>query len=271
MADFVGISYGTIAEQVFMLRHPGRVRTMTLISGSPLNIPVYQRAPGNSRMALDYVFALCARQLACHQAFPHLAADWAARGPRSASPPGWSRPQSPTKTTMRLDQDGLADLAYQTLFTGDIGPIPVVVHTLATARNKAAAMISVANAFPAAPSSGGANQMLFYAFRCDEPWASAPPAALSDQRGSFAYHTDLEDALWYQDVCLLIPKSAAAVGDAQPTVSTVPVLAFNGAYDPIEQPRNWAGAQEFFPTAARSPCPARDTTPTPAGEPAPAR
>ena len=29
--------------------------------------------------------------------------------------------QSPTKTTMRLDQDGLADLAYQTLFTGGIG------------------------------------------------------------------------------------------------------------------------------------------------------
>jgi len=107
-------------------------------------------------------------------------------------------------------------------------------------------MVSVADAFPAGPS-GGVNQMLFYAFRCDEPWASAPPAALSDQRGSFAYHIDLEAALWYQYVCPLIPKSAAAVGDEQLTVSTVPVLAFNGAYDPVEQPRNWAGAQEFFP------------------------
>ncbi len=321
-ANFVGISYGTIAEQVFLLRHPGRVRTMTLISGSPLNIPVYQRAPGNSQLVLDYVFALCARQLACHQAFPQLAADWAALWASVGTSP-WVVPaaQSPAKTTMRLDQDGLADLAYQTLFTGDIGPIPVVVHTLAAARNKAAAIISVAKAFPAGPSGGGANQMLFYAFRCDEPWASAPPAALSGQRGSFAYHTDLElgggpdghqeshagssrsgdlepapgpdllnrllagtlpavgrstrvdmrgpvigdlrhlglldiqpylrlggsDALWYQDVCPLIPKSAAAVGDAQLTVSTVPVLTFNGAYDPIEQPRNWAGAQEFFP------------------------
>ena len=32
-ANFVGISYGTTAEQVLMLRHPARVRTMTLISG----------------------------------------------------------------------------------------------------------------------------------------------------------------------------------------------------------------------------------------------
>lgn len=81
----------------------------------------------------------------------------------------------------------------------------------------------------------------------DEPWASAPPAALSGQRGSFAYQSDLETARWYQYVCPLIPKSAAAVGHEQLTVSTVPVLAFNGAYDPIEQPRNWAGAQQFFP------------------------
>jgi hypothetical protein len=29
-------------------------------------------------------------------------------------------------------------------------------------------------------------------------------------------------------------------------VSRVPVLAFNGASDPIEQPRNWAGARKFF-------------------------
>ena len=25
------------------------------------------------------------------------------------------------------------------------------------------------------------------------------------------------------------------------------MLAFNGAYDPVEQPRNWAGAQQLFP------------------------
>jgi hypothetical protein len=27
----------------------------------------------------------------------------------------------------------------------------------------------------------------------------------------------------------------------------VPLLAFNGVYDPIEQPRNWAGAQQLYP------------------------
>ena len=61
------------------------------------------------------------------------------------------------------------------------------------------------------------------------------------------YQTDLGSAQWWQYVCPLIPKSAAAAGHEQLTVSTVPLLAFNGAYDPIEQPRNWAGAQKVFP------------------------
>ena len=54
-ANLMGISYGTTVEQVFLLRHPARVRTMTLISGSPLNIRLFNFAPGNSQLALDYV------------------------------------------------------------------------------------------------------------------------------------------------------------------------------------------------------------------------
>ncbi|HEV2256479.1 MAG TPA: alpha/beta hydrolase [Streptosporangiaceae bacterium] len=264
-ANFVGISYGTIAEQVFLLRHPGRVRTLTMISGSPLNVPVYQRAPGNSQLALDHVFALCQSQAACHGAFPHLAADWAAlRASVGKSPVVIPAAQSPTGTTLRLDQDWFAGKVYDALFTGDIGPLPVMLHTLAVATDKVAAMLTLTKAFPAAPSSGGANQMLFYAFRCDEPWSSVPPATLSGQRGSFAYQSALQTARWYQYVCPLIPKSAAAVGHEQLTVSMVPVLAFNGAYDPIEQPQNWAGARQVFPDSLHVTLPGQghDTTNT---------
>ena len=251
-ANFVGISYGTIAEQVFLLRHPRQVRTLTMIGGSPLNIPVYQRNPENAQLALDHVFALCESQPACHQAFPHLAADWAALWASLGKSP-WVLPaaQSPTGNTEHLDQATIADHLYQAMFTGDIGAIPGLVHTLGAATNKIAALASVSKALQGSglstASGGGVNQMLFVAFRCDEPWASDPPATLSGQGGSFYYQTALEAAQFYQYVCALIPKSAAAVGHEQLTVSTVPVLAFNGAYDPIEQPRDWAGAQAFFP------------------------
>jgi pimeloyl-ACP methyl ester carboxylesterase len=52
-ANLVGISYGTTAEQVFLARHPERVRTMTLLSGTLLDVPVLERFPENAQRALD--------------------------------------------------------------------------------------------------------------------------------------------------------------------------------------------------------------------------
>ena len=251
--NLMGISYGTDAEQVFLLRHPDRVRTMTLLSGSPLNIRLFNFAPRNSQLALDHVFAVCESQPVCHQAFPHLTADWAALWASVGKSP-WVLPaaQSPVKTTVHLDQDGLASWMYNAMYNGDIGPIPVLVHTLAAAKNKVAALASVISALLAAGelspgSGGGVNQMMVFEIRCTEPWQTVQPAALAGQRGSFQYQTNLESAQQWQFMCTLIPKSAAAVGQEQLTVSKVPVLAFNGVYDPIEQPRNWTGAQQLFP------------------------
>jgi pimeloyl-ACP methyl ester carboxylesterase len=70
-ADLIGGFYGPTAEQVFLLRHPGQVRTMTMLNATLLTIPMFEREAGNSQLALHYVFALCQSQLACHQAFPH--------------------------------------------------------------------------------------------------------------------------------------------------------------------------------------------------------
>lgn len=148
---------------------------------------------------------------------------------------------------MRVNEDALADAAYNALFAGNISPIPVVVHTLATASNKAAALAALIRAYPATPSDSGGNPMMYWAIVCGEPWFRDQPAALSDQRTSFAYQVDLEDARYQQYLCSLTPRSAAAVGHQRLTTSKVPVLAFNGAADPIEQPRNWAGARKVFP------------------------
>ncbi len=249
-ANLVGQSYGATLEQVFLLRHPGQVRTMTLISGTLLSIPVYEQQPGDTQLALNYVLALCERQRACHHAFPHLAAEWASLWASVGRSP-WVVPaaQSPTRTTLTLDQSGLEYAAYQALYTGNIGPIPVVIHTLSTAKNKAAAMIAIVKLMGNPGASGGNVSAIYYSIRCDEPWATDRPAALAIQRNSFAYETLLQDAQWWQYVCPLIPKSAAAIGDEQLTKSSVPVLAFNGDADPIDQPRNMTGAQQFWPNS----------------------
>jgi pimeloyl-ACP methyl ester carboxylesterase len=267
-ADLIGGSYGATAEQVFLLRHPGQVRTMTLMNGTLLTVPMFEREPGNSQLALDHVFALCESQPGCHQAFPHLAADWAALWASLGKSP-WVLPaaQSPTGKTERLDQNTLANSVYQALHASEIAPIPVIVHTLGAATNKLAAWISVAKALQAAGLSGtggGATPMMQYEILCAEPWASSTPAALSDQRGSFDYQNDLNTARWWQYVCPLIPKSAAAVASQQLTKSRVPVLAFSGDADPNDQPRNMAGAQQFWPDSRDITLPGQGHSVTPA-------
>ena len=156
--NLIGGSYGPTAEQVFLLRHPRQVRTMTMLNGSLLTIPMFEREPWNSQQALDQVFALCQSQPACHQAFPHLAADWAALWASLGDSP-WvlSATQSPTGKTERLDQDTLA------------------------------AWISVSKAAQAAGltgTGGGATPMMQYEIACAEPWASRQHAPPPDQRAS---------------------------------------------------------------------------------------
>jgi pimeloyl-ACP methyl ester carboxylesterase len=251
-ANLIGGSYGVTSEQVFLLRHPGQVRTMTMLNGSLLTVPMFEQEPANAQLALDYVIAGCATQPACHQAFPHLAADWAALWASLGKSP-WVIPaaESPTGKAERLDQDALANSVYQALHVSALAPIPVLVHTLATASNKVAALVSVYKAVQAAglagTGSGGSTPVMQYEIMCAEPWASDRPAALSDQQDSFYYQNGLASAQWNQFVCPLIPVSAAAVGSQRLTASRAPVLAFTGKADPNDQPRNMAGAQRFWP------------------------
>ncbi len=266
-ADLIGGSYGPTAEQVFLLRHPGQVRTMTLMNATLLTIPLYERAPANAQLALDYVFAECGSQPACHQAFPHLAADWAALWSSLGKAP-WIVPaaQSPTGQAVRFDQDTLADWIYQQLHASDLAPIPVIVHTLAAATDKAATLASVAKTVQAAGLAGtgdSATPMMYYEIRCAEPWASNSPAALAGQQGSFEYQQDLQTAQWWQYFCPLLPESAAAVGSQQLTVSRVPVLAFSGDADPADPLQNMAGMQQFWPDSRDIALPSQGHSVTP--------
>jgi len=250
--NLFGNSYGSVVAQVFLLRHPGRVRTMTLQSGFPLSARPLERGPADAEAALDYVFARCRAEASCQRAYPQLAADWTALWASAGrSPSQVPAARSPTGAAVRLDQDTLAFWMYQALFAGDESLVPVLVHTLAAGVGSVAALVTAIKALQGAGlplSSGGyPTEMMTYPIYCGEPWASQSPAALSGQQGSFAYQMYLRQAQWYGFVCPLMPKSAAAVGSQQLTVSRVPVLSFNGAGDPVAPAASLARAQRYWP------------------------
>jgi pimeloyl-ACP methyl ester carboxylesterase len=249
--NLVGHSYGATSAQVFLLRHPDRVRTMTLLSGTLLDVPFDEKIPWNAQQALDNVFAECERQAACHAAFPHLSEDWASLW-ASVSQAPWVVPAklAPNGQRTVLDADWVASSVHQLLMDATTQTaIPVLVHTLGAAKDKVAALLAITKAMPPAASAATTgNEMMAYAIRCNEPWARYDPAQVVG-KNSFEYHSDFEDAQWWQYVCTLIPKAGPAAGTEQLTRSPVPVLSLSGEEDPQDPPANMAGARAFWPNS----------------------
>lgn len=73
--NLYGVSYGATAAQVYLQRHPDKARTAILESGTLLGVPIYERLPAASQRALDLLFARCAADAGCQEAFPDPAAD----------------------------------------------------------------------------------------------------------------------------------------------------------------------------------------------------
>ena len=70
--DLVGASYGTIAAQVYMRKHPDHVRSALLVGVATPSIKqplLFARA---AQRALDLLFEDCASDSACHAAYPNL-------------------------------------------------------------------------------------------------------------------------------------------------------------------------------------------------------
>jgi pimeloyl-ACP methyl ester carboxylesterase len=250
-ANLVGISYGPTAEQVFLARHPNRVRTMTLLSGTLLDVPVLERLPQNAQLALDNVFAECERDTACEQAFTQIRTDWDALWSSVTAAP-WVVPadRSPDATEHVFDSTAIASAIHDLLFVATTHTqIPLIVHTLGASEDTVAAVLAIAAAHPDLADSGPADeQMVGYSIRCNEGWARFDPAQLVGT-DSFEYELRRDEAARWQAVCSHIPGAADNEEPASPPRSDVPVLALNGELDPQDPPANMAGAAAVWPNS----------------------
>lgn len=248
--NLYGGSYGATAAQVFQQMFPGRVRTMTLESGTLLSIPLYERFPLTSQQALDRVFARCAGDLVCHWAFPGLAAEWQKlRASLARHPVGLPAAMSPGRTPLRVDGYALASAVHQLLLAADRAVyIPLAIHSLYAAGSRPAAIAAVIRHMAAArllPSLGGPS-VIGYPIQCAEPWARFRPAQIIDP-ASYYYQNAQQDARWWRYVCALIPAPGAAAQYGPQRRSAVPVLMINGTADPQDPPANMTGAQAIWP------------------------
>ncbi len=246
--DLMGGSYGATAAQYYIRQHEEHVRSATLVVGSLLDIPVFERHALSGQHALDRVFDECLADDACKAAFPNIRQEFRDLWARMA--------EDPVTITFSDKSLGSATLNPQYL-------APVLWIMLKDAKNDGAIPLLIHRAYADNDWKGFAQfietegnvewwgpQIMEHVIRCYEKWARFDPdeaARLSE--GTYGKDFEVWLAKQQADVCKLTPVGVMPEGtDPQPS-SNVPVLIISSDVDPIDPPDNMAGAQAVFPNS----------------------
>ena len=249
-ANLYGGSYGATIAQVFQRRHPGMVRTMTLLGGTLLDVPIFERLPASSQAALDDVLARCRSDTACSTAFPRLTAEWQLLlADLRAAPVTVPAEPAPGGRPCVLTAELFAAAVHQLLLSADsAAQLPWLVHTLATTPDRASAVVGAAARLGDLFAGDDTFLVMTYVTRCNEAWARFDPDAVAaNGRNSYYLDAALANARYWDQACALLPPAGKAAEVEPPTVSQTPVLMINGSADPQDPPSSMAGAGQRWP------------------------
>lgn len=228
--DLFGASYGTRAALVYLRRHPGHVRAVLMHGSAPTDLRYPLTVPRDAQLALDGVFADCARDPGCHAAFPDPAAELEKSLRRLEAGPVRAPvldPATGEMTAVLLSRDryteALRALAYD---AGSASLIPVVVHRAAGGDFGPAAEEELAWRRSVEADSRGVH----LAVTCGEDVDFIePPEAVAAAQGSFMGPWRAADQ---KAACAVWPHRKLDRSYLDPVRSEVPLLVMNGEDDP---------------------------------------
>ena len=231
--NLYGASYGTRAALTYLRMFPERVRTVTLDAVVDSGFVMFMDAARDGQKSLDFFFARCAADQACHTTFPNLQTEFDEMLKRlEAAPVEITIPHPVTNRplTLTVTRRMLTNMVFNTLYSPDLVAIlPLAIHA-AYADGNYAPLISQAYLLDAGLYDG-----MFYAVTCteDAPMISPTEAEKLSQGSVFGNRT-----LDFANVCAKWPVQRGSVSAAfrAPVVSNVPVLIFSGEADPITPP-----------------------------------
>ena len=225
--DVIGSSYGATAAQVYAKLHPSSVRTLVLVAGTLIDVPIYDRWAVNAQRALDQLAEACASQPECRAAFPgwerqfgELVQAWNAHPVHGTS--GDEFASVVHVMLLRLDNAVSIPLVVSSAMKGDYGPLDRA-------------------------GSGDLNPRLglMTSIWCNEPWVGLDATGPWDTQFD-SYATARIAAFRHQ--CDSGPKRAEPRSLwTLPTRSSVPVIAFVGGADPQDPVTNLSGLKQHFP------------------------
>ena len=244
--NLYGGSYGATAAQVYLRNHEEHVRSVVLLSGTLLDVPIFEWFASNSQNALDLVFTRCEHSSRCSAAYSGVRSEFLDLLDILEQEPADVGLVDPlTNNPLWLTRSLFTEAVHSMLLGIETSRLlPRYIHEAHESRDFSpfAAYLQL--------GGGTGTAVMPMVIRCFEDWAAfSPERVTADGGDSYYLAAQIAAAQEQMQTCELLPSAREQARYAPATTSNVPVLLINGEADPQDPPRNVAGANQLWPNS----------------------
>jgi pimeloyl-ACP methyl ester carboxylesterase len=225
--NLVGVSYGTRVGLEYLRQYPQSVRRLVIDGVVPPDLSLLGT---NAQAALEGVFADCAKNTRCSNAYPDLAGTWKRLLDSTPRQFTYTNSRLLTSVTTKIAREDMIGMILKALYSPAMTSVLPYAITQAD-KGKLDALLTMTGSFNQ-PGPGGLTLGMHYSVWCGEAYTNPRPAnAITDQFTA-------RSAEMYDRICATWPR--ADIPKEFYTVPTAksPVLLLSGGIDPVTPIRN---------------------------------
>lgn len=226
--DLLGVSYGTIAAQVYIRRHAEHARSAFLVGVATPNIKQPLLFPRSAQHAMEMLYTDCAADAVCHSIFPDLQKEFEAVLHRFDKGPLTMRlvePVTGKKTDVKVFRSSFVERIRLAMYSTESQAfVPLIIHRAYLNDylpfEKAAIVLS-----PGADVSRG----VYFTITCSEGVRFISEGdVVSETRGTYV---GPERVIRHMQACQEWPQGEIPADYIEPVKSDVQVLMISGEVD----------------------------------------
>lgn len=233
--NLLAVSYGTLAAQVYMRRHPEQVRSAVLDGAVPLDTPVLLGMPTHTERALKLVLADCREQGPCASAFPGLERKLAQvldELEQNRVLEEFEHPRTGQRIRVDITRAGFTQVLAGALYGSSTSALlPLVIERAHAGDYGPLAAVGLRMARMSKSVSMG----LYLSVSCAEQLSGVDEATRREATAGLEIFDDHALAQLEQG-CARWPHASIDDGFHEPLESKVPTLLLSGRFDPVTPP-----------------------------------
>jgi pimeloyl-ACP methyl ester carboxylesterase len=234
--NLYGVSYGTLLALHVMRDHPQGIRSVILDAVVPTQTNFFIEAGQSAQRAFDTLFAACAADAACNEAYPTLEADFYGLYESLEAAPAtvdYNDPETGESYAVVVDGERFLGLNFLLMYNTPYIPLLPLNITLAAETGDFSYLLdAIAFAYFDSMSSDG----MYWSVVCAEEGDFTLEEVTASTEGLRPEVARVFDPSYGLDVCAAWAVEVLPALVDEPVVSDIPTLLMSGQFDPITPP-----------------------------------